>query len=848
MRDSITVLKHPVNTLAKTWRADGSVKAYDNAKFFQVEQRALNNSRDLSNLLTELEKNPHACVIRGAYVGDAKAAALDTEFQKGKVRRIAELYEDIPHHWMLVEIDNFYPRCRDPVADPVGSIDEFLSDQMPFGFHGADYHWQLSSSAGRPECAGKLKAHVWFWLHKPYTSAQLKAWAAVCAPGLDASVFNTVQIHYTAAPVFEAGVTDPVPVRSGFVKGFLEDSVMLAIDAAILESAKTEGKPSRQHKLMAAAANDPVAVCLAKHGMIRSTGKAGELFIECPFEERHTQASSPTSTVYYPAHTGGYAKGAFVCQHAHCHGVPQSEFLNQIGIYSEQEILEMFDVITDDPSPPAMPAVKKRVVPEALHLVTDAANAGRIAKRHGKQLMWTGNRWLVWNDRYWESDPVGAHALMADLPALIRAEAEQWRLKATDTEDGKAKNEKIAAALDAWSKKSEMGSAIETLERLLKKRLRVPQEQLDTNPWLLNCANGTVDLRTGTLKAHRPEDYITRVVPINFDPKATAPEFITTLARITCEYGESSKPLCAFLQRWFGYCATGEVREQKFAVLYGDGNNGKSTLLDLITGILGRYSGVAAPGLLTGKNGPQHPNAIADLAGRRMVTTHESGEGEVLREDFVKQATGGDTLKARYLYGEFFEFKPTHKLQLLTNHKPVIKGQDSGIWRRIMLIPFKAKFDAAEGEEIGNGKYLRDMRIAEKLATEREGVLAWIVAGAVEWYKNGLRPPDIVLAASEDYKEEQDRVGQFIDEECELGADKEEKLSTPMGGGLYPAYTQWCKASGVCALSKTRFLDGLKRRVPGFKKKLTKETPEGGKRREFVVIQGVALINTDPFQ
>ncbi|MDD0862271.1 DNA primase, partial [Xylella fastidiosa subsp. multiplex] len=136
---------------AKTWCADGSVKAYDNAKFFQVEQRALNNSRDLSTLLTELEKNPHACVIRGAYVGDAKAAALDTEFQKGKVRRIAELYEDIPHHWMLVEIDNFEPLRRDPVADPVGSIGEFLHAHLPFGFYGADYHWQLSSSAGRPE-------------------------------------------------------------------------------------------------------------------------------------------------------------------------------------------------------------------------------------------------------------------------------------------------------------------------------------------------------------------------------------------------------------------------------------------------------------------------------------------------------------------------------------------------------------------------------------------------------------------------------------------------------------------------------------------------------------------------
>ncbi|HHW4673589.1 MAG TPA: DNA primase family protein [Xylella fastidiosa subsp. pauca] len=844
MSDSITLLKHPVNTLAKTWCADGTVKAYDNAKFFQVEQRPLNNSRELSALLTELENNRHACVIRGVYVGDAKAAALDTEFQKGKVRRIAELYEDIPHHWMLVEIDNFEPLRLDPVADPVGSISEFLHAHLPFWFAGADYHWQLSSSAGRPGSEGKLKAHVWFWLHTPYTSAQLKAWATACAPALDASVFNTVQIHYTAAPVFEAGVADPVPVRSGFVKGLLEDSVLLEIDAEILESAKSEGKPSRQHKLMAAAANDPVAVHLAHNWTVLSTGKEGQLFITCPFEAHHTQASNPTATVYYPAHTGGYANGAFVCQHAHCRNRSQEEFLNGVN-YAEEEVLDrgigemdvnMFGVTTTEHTPTDDMIISGLATSK--ELTTDKANGARIVKYYGKQLMLVAGDWYTWNGEYWKKGKAEAFQVIGEFPNAIRYEAEQA---------AQEKDDKKAATLYKWAKQSESTSRLKAAVEWATNHLTVGPHRLDNNPWLLNCANGTVDLRTGELSPHRREDCITRVVPLNYNPNAPAPVFKKTLERITCEEGQAGKPLSDFLQRWFGYCVTGSVREQKFAVLYGDGNNGKSTLLDLITGILGQYSGVAAPGLLTGKNGQQHPNAIADLFGRRMVTTHESGDGEVLREDFVKQATGGDALKARYLYGEFFEFQPTHKLQLLTNHKPVIKGQDSGIWRRIMLIPFKAKFDAVEGEETGNGKYPRDMRIAEKLAAEREGVLAWIVAGAVEWYKNGLRPPDIVLAASEEYKEEQDRVGQFIDEECEKGAEYEEKLTTPMGDGLYPAYTQWCKASGVHPLSKVRFIGDLERRVPEFKKKDIYETPEGGKRRRFVAIQGVRLLNTDPF-
>ncbi|ALR06096.1 DNA primase [Xylella fastidiosa] len=840
--DSITILKHPVNTLAKTWCADGTLKAYDNAKFFQVEQRSLNNSRELSALLTELENNPHACVIRGAYVGDVKAAALDIEFQKGKARRIAELYEDIPHHWMLVEIDNFEPLRLDPVTDPVGSINEFLHAHLPFWFAGADYHWQLSSSAGRGECAGKLKAHVWFWLHTPYTSAQLKAWAAVCAPALDASVFNTVQIHYTAAPVFEAGVADPVPVRSGFVKGLLEDSVLLEIDAAILESAKSEGKPSRQHKLMAAAANDPVAVRLEERGMILSTGKAGELFIECPLAKQHTQASNPTATVYYPAHTGGYANGAFVCQHAHCRGLPQTAFLHEIGIYSDEEMLAMFEDLTDAP---ATLAVERHDVPEALYLTTDKANAVRIAKHYGKRIMVSAERWFVWEGTHWAHDTDAARLLTLKLSKIIRGEVEQWRTKRADTEKEKSKNAKIAAALDAWGKKSEMRSTVEAAMALAKSMLVVKAERLDTDPWLLNCANGTVDLRTGTLKAHRPEDYMTRVVPVNYTPDAAAPVFKKTLARITCEEGQAQQPLSDFLQRWFGYCATGSVREHKLAVMYGMGRNGKSTLLDLISGILGAYASAAAPGLLMDGGHDRHPAEIAKLFGQRMVTVNETSEGGVLREGFVKQATGGDTLTARYLYGDFFDFKPTHKLQLLTNHKPVIKGQDVGIWSRIMLIPFKARFGTAEEVEAGIAQYPIDHKITEKLAAEREGVLAWVIAGAVEWYRDGLNPPEIVRDASKDYQTEQDRIAQFIAEECVLGMEHEEKLTAPMGGGLYPAYTQWCKESGVYALSKVRFLGELERCVPKFGKKVTKETVGAGKRREFTVIQGIELTAAD---
>ena len=332
--DILTILKHPTNLLAKTWLADGSVKAYDNAKYFIHKEVAIENIGALSALLSALERDAKACVIRGGYVGHDKAAELDPEYRRGSVRRIADLFEDVPHHWMLVEIDNFEPLCSDPVAQPMLAIEEFIGASLPDCFQGAAYHWQLSNSAGHSKNVGKLKAHVWFWLATPYTSEQLKAWATAFGLALDKSVFNVVQIHYTAAPMFEEGVVDPILVRSGFVPGLIGDNVELEIDAGLLASANAGTQGSRHQRLLEVADNDPIAQRLADCNLIKSVGKKGELFIECPLSENHTQESGATATVYYPAHTGGYANGAFVCQHAHCRDVAQSVFLSKIGVYS----------------------------------------------------------------------------------------------------------------------------------------------------------------------------------------------------------------------------------------------------------------------------------------------------------------------------------------------------------------------------------------------------------------------------------------------------------------------------------------------------------------------------------
>lgn len=344
--DRISVLRHARNLMAKTWRADGSIKPYDDAKFFQLEEHQLAGISDLSVLLTELEREPHACVIRGRYVGDTLASQRDpAEFRPGAVRRSLDYFADQALHAVLIDVDGYEPLTCDPVMDPAGAIEEFVACSLPAEFRGASYHWQLSNSAGHPSSSGRLKAHLWFWLREAYTSAQLKAWAQALALPVDLAVFNPVQVHYTAAPMFEFGVKDPVRTRSGYVAGLVDTAVPLEIDLAQLAAApQAAGRGERLRELVS---TDPIAQRLLELGLVKTQRRDGGLNIECPFTSEHTGASGETSTTYFPPHTGGFEDGNFKCLHAHCMDRPRRGFLLKLaedpsGI-PQPEILQLLE-------------------------------------------------------------------------------------------------------------------------------------------------------------------------------------------------------------------------------------------------------------------------------------------------------------------------------------------------------------------------------------------------------------------------------------------------------------------------------------------------------------------------
>jgi P4 family phage/plasmid primase-like protien len=502
------------------------------------------------------------------------------------------------------------------------------------------------------------------------------------------------------------------------------------------------------------------------------------------------------------------------------------------------------------PVPPAGVAiVKRRGIPEAHHLTTDQANANRLVNAFGRLVFVAAGRWHVWDGRRWLADEADVYRYGCQLSDIIRAEAVAVKAKASVLDAAaQAKAADVASALMKWAVKSEMKGTIEAAIGLARKMLTVDAGALDRDAYALNVSNGIVDLRTGKLRPHNPDELITKLVPVRYVEGAQCAGWLGALSAIAM----GNADWLSFMQRWAGYCLTGSVDEQAFVVHWGGGANGKSTVLEMLAETLGDYAGVAAPGLLAASKGggDRHPTEIAALMGRRMVTAHESGEGVVLREDFIKQATGSDRLTARFMRADFFDFAPTHKLQLLTNHKPQVKGQDRGIWRRVLLVPYLAVFGDATAVREGRATGIAEQGLLDRLRGELEGILAWRVRGAVEWAAGGLNPPALVREASAAYKAEQDRVGQFVAECCERGPVEDgpegkawlEPLTDAMGG-LYPAFVAWCKEGGVFPISKARFADDVLRVVGVGATVERRSSAENGRRRRLTCIPGIRLLS-----
>jgi putative DNA primase/helicase len=308
----------------------------------------------------------------------------------------------------------------------------------------------------------------------------------------------------------------------------------------------------------------------------------------------------------------------------------------------------------------------------------------------------------------------------------------------------------------------------------------VLQDELDRGEYFLNCANGTVDLRDGSLAPADREALITKLIDIDYGENARAERF----ERFLQEVFEGKAELIDYLQRAIGYSFTADLSEQCLHLLHGAGANGKSTLIDVLLKVSGDYGQTAGAQIVLTKFGTAIPTDIAALCGSRFISINETGESRAMDEAVVKTLTSVEPISARFLHRNFFNFVPTHHLWLSSNHKPRISGTDHGIWRRIRLIPFTQVFPL-------------NLTLHEELESELPGILAWVVAGASKWYREGLEIPLEISRATKAYRSEQDVLDDFLKECCDEGPDCE-----ILSKDLYELYKNWAKESGEDVWSK----------------------------------------------
>lgn len=402
---------------------------------------------------------------------------------------------------------------------------------------------------------------------------------------------------------------------------------------------------------------------------------------------------------------------------------------------------------------------------------TDDANAALLLAVHGQNIRYCPpwEKWLIWTGSHWRiDDALDIDRLAADIPCLLYRRAAE----ALDSSERR----KIAGL----AQKMERTALRSTMLIAARHHVVVHHKDLDKGHFLLNCRNGTVDLRTGAIRPHERKDLLTHDVEIDYRPDATTPTWLRFLDDVFAHDAE----LIHFVQRAVGYSLTGNVKEQVLLICHGSGSNGKSVFLNIIRQLLGKLAWQAAPDLLLADRNRRHPTEQADLFGKRLVVCQETGEGRRFNETLVKQLTGGDAITARRMHEDNWSFDPTHKLWLSTNHRPEIKGTDYAIWRRMRLIPFAVQFSDESDPR-------KDPDMEARLIKELPGIMNWAICGCLDWQKHGLGLAEAVKTATSAYQAEMDVLAGWIADCCVVGKRYEAKAAD-----LYRSYSEWCEQFG----------------------------------------------------
>lgn len=448
--------------------------------------------------------------------------------------------------------------------------------------------------------------------------------------------------------------------------------------------------------------------------------------------------------------------------------------------------------------------------PKKHYDMTDTGNAHRLFDKFGSIIRYSYNRkkWFYWDGKVWRQDDSGEVKKLADVICDdIKREAFMEQ------------DEKTQADLLKWANKTAGSKGKEAMIKECQHLDGIPASPDDFDAYTdyVNCQNGIINLRNGELIPHDSNFMMSKICHSEYDASGKKPElWMSFLDDIT----NHNRELQEYIQRAVGYSLTGSTEEQCAYFLYGIGNNGKSTFLDTIADLFGGYAANAQPETIMmkrfGDNGAG--SDIARLKGARFVTSEEPTEGVRLNEGLLKQLTGGSKVTCRFLYGDEFEYTPEFKIWIATNHKPIVRGTDFGIWRRIKLIPF----------EVNIPKEKVDKNLKYKLRKEFPQILRWAVEGCIKWRKYGINEPGCVQEAVKEYKQEMDLLAGFIEQCIEIDYDHDLKVPA---SDLFKAYSRWAKENNEFEMSSKKFFT-----------EITKKLPEKGRNGKGIFYKNIRIV------
>ncbi len=456
---------------------------------------------------------------------------------------------------------------------------------------------------------------------------------------------------------------------------------------------------------------------------------------------------------------------------------------------------------------PSEPAAQADPSTDQIRNTSDDILAQEFTDAHQRDVRFVGqwNRWLTWEGTKWDFDHrlatyTKARSFLRMVAVAIQDAIVSGIVDALPGDASPAKRGAVAdEALGKARNRVKPIQSARTIHNVVSltrydKRVASSVDEWDRDPWLLNTPDGTVNLRRGDLRAHRPTDYITRATAVG--PKAAVPakwlEFLRTIM-----HGDDA--MLVYLQKVFGYCLVGETKEHQMYFGYGTGANGKGVTLNTMRGLLGDYGVEAAIETFIVNDGTRHPTELADLRGARLVTCGETDQGQRWAEARIKMLTGGDPVKARFMRQDFFQYQPQFKLFLAGNQKPKLANVDEAIERRFRLIPFTYHVP----------KDQRDPDLAHKLREEWPAILHWAIEGCLAWQSDGLAPPPAVDSATKGYLSQEDALSGWFSECCSQAEDGFEYCND-----LFASWAAWARDNGETVGTKRQLTMHLEDREP----------------------------------